>query len=153
LRGQAFLDLVRQTFDELVIPEAVFEEITARGQDKPGAEDVRQSSWIRRESVQDRSLVEEMPGKLNLGEREAIALAKESGGYLLVDEIEARKEALRLGIRCFGSLRVLKEAKDRGFIKKAKPALDEIIASGTYLSDDLYQEFLRLVGEEDISQP
>ena len=94
-----------------------------------------------------------MPGKLNLGEREAIALAKESGGYLLVDEIEARKEALRLGIRCFGSLRVLKEAKDRGFIKKAKPALDEIIASGTYLSDDLYQEFLRLVGEEDISQP
>jgi len=32
---------------------------------------------------------------------------------LVVDDSEARKEALRLGIAHFGSLRVLKEAKAR----------------------------------------
>jgi predicted nucleic acid-binding protein len=64
-----------------------------------------------------------MAGKLSGGESEAILLAKELDAFLLVDELEARKEASRLGINYFGSLRVIKEAKDRGLISKAKPVL------------------------------
>jgi predicted nucleic acid-binding protein len=94
-------------------------------------------------------LVEQLPGRLNLGEREAIALAKERGAYLLVDELEARKETLRLGVNFIGTLRIIKEAKTRGIIMTAKPVLDELIASGTYLGDDLYRRFLREVGEEE----
>ena len=66
---------------------------------------------------------------------------------LLVDEREARKEAMRLGMPHFGSLKILKEAKDRGIIPEAKSVLDELITSGTYISDALYQDFLREVGE------
>jgi predicted nucleic acid-binding protein len=51
-----------------------------------------------------------MPSKLSRGESEAIVLAKELDAYLLVDELEARKEASRLGINYFGSLRIIKEA-------------------------------------------
>ena len=143
------LDLLRQVVSELVIPDAVIEEILGRGQGKPGAEEVQQGSWIKQTKVQDRSPLEQMSGKLNLGEREAIALAKEIGGYLLVDEVEARKEALRLGIYFIGSLRIIKEAKDRGIIGKAKPVLDEMIASGTYIHDALYRSFLSEVGEDE----
>jgi predicted nucleic acid-binding protein len=56
--------------------------------------------------------VEILPRKLHLGEREAIVLAQELGSALLVDDREARKEARRLGIAHFGSLRILKEAKE-----------------------------------------
>jgi predicted nucleic acid-binding protein len=101
----------------------------------PVQEEVKQGLWIKRAAVQDRFLLETMPGRLSRGESEAILLAKELGAYLLVDELEARKEASRLGISYFGSLRVIKEAKDRGLIPKAKPVLDELIASSTYLDE------------------
>jgi predicted nucleic acid-binding protein len=114
------LDLLRQVTNELIIPDAVFGEIVVSSEDKPGAEDVKQGSWIKRTTVQDRSLLRHMPGKLSRGESEAILLAKELDAFLLVDELEARKEASRLGINYFGSLRVIKEAKDRGLIPKAK---------------------------------
>src|SRR5919108_3933867 len=101
------LDLLHKVIGELVIPDAVYEDIVIQGAGKPGSEEVKQSSWIKRESIKDRSLVYQLSQKLHAGEREAIALAKERGGILLVDEYEARKEALRLGIEHFGSLRVI----------------------------------------------
>jgi uncharacterized protein len=132
----------------MIVPDAVFEEIVVSGDDRPGAEEVKQGLWIKRATLQDRSLLENMPGKLSPGESEAILLAKELNGFLLVDELEARKEASRLGINYFGSLRIIKEAKDRGVIPKAKAVLDDLIASSTYLDDSLYQRFLREMGEE-----
>ena len=147
------LDLLKQVTTELIIPDAVFEEIVVSGDDKPGAEEVKQGLWIKRATLQDRSLLENMPSKLSRGESEAIVLAKELGAYLLVDELEARKEASRLGINYFGSLRIIKEAKDRGVISKAKAVLDDLIASSTYLDDSLYQQFLREMGEEKEALP
>jgi predicted nucleic acid-binding protein len=90
-----------------------------------------------------------MRGKLSRGESEAILLAKELCAHLLIDDLEARKEASRLGISYFGSLRIIKEAKDRALIPKAKTILDELIASSTYLDESLYQRFLREMGEEE----
>lgn len=144
------LDLLRQIVGELIVPDAVVDDIAVRGKGKPGAEEVRQGAWIKQQSVQDRSLIERLAGKLDLGEREALALSKELGAAFLVDEREARREARRLGIYHFGSLKIIKEAKDRGIIPEAKPVLDKLIASGTYVSDMLYKEFLREVGEEDL---
>jgi len=91
--------------------------------------------------------------KKGRGESEAILLAKELDAYLLVDELEARKEASRLGISYFGSLRIIKEAKNRGLILKAKPVLDELIASSTYLDEILYKWFLREMGEGEEVPP
>jgi predicted nucleic acid-binding protein len=143
------LDLLKQVTTELIVPDAVFEEIVASGADRPGVEEVKQGLWIKRATLQDRSLLENMPGKLGRGESEAIVLAKELGAHLLIDELEARKEAARLGVNYFGSLRIIKEAKDCGVISKAKAVLDDLIASSTYLDDTLYQQFLREMGEEE----
>lgn len=141
------LELLRQVVAELLIPEAVYDDIVVRGVGKPGSAEVQGSAWIRRLPVQDPSLVDRLPAKLHRGEREAIALAKERNSALLVDEREARREALGLGITVVGSLNVLKEAKDRGIIPQAKPLLDELVAAGMYLSDELYQQFLQEIGE------
>jgi predicted nucleic acid-binding protein len=114
---------------------------------KPGAKAVAEAKWIKRNGLSSRTLLDKLPAKLHLGEREAIALAYELGGTLLVDEREARREALRLGIAHFGSLRILKELKDRRVIPAVKPILDELVQSGTYLGPDLYRDFLRRLNE------
>lgn len=145
------LEILRQVVGELIIPQAVVDELAVRGRGRAGTDEIELGTWIKRENVQDRSVVEQFSGKLGLGEREA--LAKQTGAALLVDEREARKEAMRLGIAHFGSLKILKEAKDRGIIPEAKSVLDELIASGTYISDALYQDFLREAGESGSPAP
>lgn len=148
------LEILRQVVGELIIPEAVVEELVVGGKGKPGAEEIERGNWIKLEKLRDRSVVEQSSGKLGLGEREALALAKQTSAALLVDEREARKEAMRLGIPHFGSLKILKEAKDRGIILEVKSVLDELLAAGTYMSDALYQDFLREVGEgESVAPP
>ena len=116
---------------EIIIPEAVFEEITIRGKGKPGAAEVETATWIKREKVQNRPFLNRLSKKMNLGEMEALALAREMNATLLVDEYEARREAQRLGIDHFGSLRVLKEAEDRKIMPEIRPVLDDLITSGT----------------------
>ena len=141
------LEILRQVAGELLIPEAVFEEIAVRGQGKPGDEAVRAGTWIKSEKVKDRSMLNQLSRRLNAGEMEAIALAAELNATILIDEYEGRKEAARIGIEHFGSLRILKEAKERGVIQEIRPVLDKLIASGTYVSEKLYQEFLGVSGE------
>jgi hypothetical protein len=99
-----WLELLRDVVSMLLIPEAVYDDMVIRGAGKPGAQEVQTSTWIRREHIQDRSLIEQLPSKLHVGEREAIVLPKERDATLLVDEREARRVALQLGIGYIGSL-------------------------------------------------
>ena len=54
------LDLLKQVTTELIIPDAVFEEIVVSGDDRPGTEEAKQGLWIKRATLQDRSLLENM---------------------------------------------------------------------------------------------
>lgn len=148
------LPLLRAVTGSLRIPDAVYAEIMADSPGKPGIDAARHGAWLIRTSVQDRSIVDQLPPQLHLGEREAIALAKELDAALLIDDRAARREAHRLGLDYFGSLRILKEAKDRGIIPAAQPVLDDLMAAGMYLSETLYQAFLQTLGEgsEDASE-
>ena len=148
------LELLHQVIADLTIPDAVYEEIVIRGAGKPGSIEVQGASWIRQLPVRDRAFVDQLPPKLHLGEREAIALAKVQGAVFLVDEREARREAIHQGITVMGSLRVLREAKTRGIIPQVRSVLDELIAAGMYISESLYEAFLRQLDEaEDTQQP
>ena len=142
-------DLLREVVGTLTIPEAVYEDIVIRGAGKLGAEEVQHAAWITRAQVSDRTFVDQLPQKLHVGEREALALTKELGATLLIDEREARRAAQQHGIAHFGSLRVLEEAKRRGLIPAVRPILDELIAAGTFISENLYHAFLRTMGEEE----
>lgn len=141
------LDILRQVVGEITIPDAVFVEITTGGKGKAGAAEVESGVWIKRELVKTRAILNQLSRTLNLGEMEALALAIETRASLIIDEFDGRNEARRLGVDYFGSLRVLKDAKDRGIIPQIKPVLDELIAAGTYISESLYQEFLHASGE------
>jgi predicted nucleic acid-binding protein len=46
------LDLLRRLYGELLIPEAVWQEVVIEGAGQPGAEEVRAASWIERAHVE-----------------------------------------------------------------------------------------------------
>jgi predicted nucleic acid-binding protein len=139
------LALLWQVVRELWIPDAVFQELTIEG--KPGAAEVTRVRWVRRKTVVRKERVEALPRKLGRGEREAIILAEESQGVLLVDEPSARQEAARRNLTLLGSLGILREAKLQGIIQEVKSHLDALRDAGFRISDELYQRFLREMGE------
>ena len=139
------LMLLQQVVSTLWIPDAVFQEIVVEG--RPGATEVRQGGWIRRQAVMQTERVVALPRKLGRGEREAILLAEELQGILLVDEPSARQEAVRRNIPLLGSLSILREANLQGLIPEVKSHLDALRAAGFRISDVLYTRFLREMGE------
>ncbi len=141
------LELLKRLFQQIRIPEAVYEDIVVRGAGKPGAAEVESAGWIRKEEVRNRTEVEHLPTGLGLGEREAIILAQELKATLLIDDRQARKAAEERGVVCFGSLRVLKEAKERRLIEEIRPIGDKLRATGLRIEDSLYQRFLQGLGE------
>jgi len=143
-----FLDLLRGVLGELWIPGAVYEEIVVEGEGKPGSEEVRQAEWIKRKEIEDKSKLELLALELGQGEKEAIVLAEELKAILIIDDRKARLEAERKGIQTIGSLWVVKEAKDKGLINKAKQAGDKLRDTGLRLKEELYHQFLKEMGEE-----
>ncbi len=142
-----YLKLLRRLFQEIMIPEAVYKEIAIIGSGRAGAKEVISEEWIKRRKVKNRLRVKQLPAILGLGEREAIVLAQELNAALLIDDHKARELAEENGISCFGSLKVLKEAKDRKLISAIRPIVDELREKGLRINTSLYQRFLQEVGE------
>ncbi len=110
-------DLLATLYGEAVIPEAVLVELSS-----PAAPQAVRAwlsevpSWLAVIAV-DPSRVDLVSDSLDLGEREAIALAGAlSADLLLMDERAGRAEARRRGIRVTGTLGVLRVAAERGLV-------------------------------------
>nr|MBC7245066.1 DUF3368 domain-containing protein [Chloroflexota bacterium] len=144
------LDLIRNLYDELVIPEAVWHEIVVAGAEQPGANEVKAAAWIKTRAAVNRQLVQALQQELGSGEAEAIALALEIGSeLLLMDEHLGREVAHHLGLRCMGLIGVLIEAKHKGFIREVKPHLDALRdVAGFRVSSVLYTRVLQDEHEE-----
>jgi len=141
------LDLLRQVIGTLVIPEAVYNEIVVKGEGKPGASEVRKSSWIEVRKIHDRRKLASLSEKLGEGEREAMILVQEVEGVLLIDDPQARTEAKGRGIRLTSSPDILQEAKDRNFIPNVRDALADLVRGGFRISERLRQDILKRAEE------
>jgi uncharacterized protein len=143
------LDILRQLYSEIIIPEAVWHEVVVEGADQPGAEVVSSASWIVRRTVTNRALVHGLQQELDAGEAEAIALAVEmDDALLLMDERLGRDTARHFGIRYTGVVGVLIEAKHQGFVRAIQPHLDALRDfAGFRVSEALYQRILQDEGE------
>jgi predicted nucleic acid-binding protein len=87
---------------------------------------------------------------LDLGEAETLALALElEAGLVLLDEQEGRHAAIRLGLRPFGVLGILLEAKRQGRMGEIRTSLDALRRqAGFFLGDSLYRQILEEAGEK-----
>ena len=147
------LDILRRLFGQVVVPNAVHNELVVRGRGRPGSDEVTRSTWIQRRATgsldqlgleyTDASL-EELEGlsRLHEGEREAIALAHELEVPLLIDERRGRQAALDMGVVVIGSLSILAGARREGIIKDVAPLVEAMLESGYWINPEVVDAFL-----------
>jgi uncharacterized protein len=133
------LDLLRAQFSQVMVPSAVELEVLPTVGRLP--------TWIDKRHAR---LPADFLGQLDLGEREAIALALDVGAsFLIIDGLPGRRAAQQLGLRVIGSLGLLARAKQRGLIGEVRPLMDAMISHGHYASERLYRHILSIAGEDE----
>ena len=142
------LDLLRALFNEVVLPEAVRDEVLAGGVGASGFTEVQNLPWIQTRVVSDRKMTAELAAELDAGEAEAIVLAKELHADLLIDERRGAEVAERLGIFHTGLLGVLLRAKRERHLNAIKPCLERLTRETTFrMSEAVQRSVLRMADE------
>ena len=140
------LDLLRDLFSTVLIPESVKQEFLALD-DATRRLTLENSPWIEPVTLEHprRALAF---ADLDRGEADVLALAEERRARLvIIDELRGRRYARRLGLPLTGTLGVLLLAKERGLVQGLTPLVDELLDAGLFISPDVVSEALRLAGE------
>ena len=147
------LDILKQLFDEILIPYEVHQELLQGKSVKDFAGLMRiavygQKDWIKVQELQT-SLNPALKGVLDAGEASVIQLASDiKANIVLIDERKARKIAKSMyGLNVVGTAKILVEAKKRGIIDTVKNLLDEMRDGGYWLGDNIVHRILKEAGE------
>jgi predicted nucleic acid-binding protein len=126
------IELLSNLFPKIIIPFAVFEEISVK-------KTILLPEFISVQKVDDCETLETLKLILDLGESEAIALALELKSKLIIDEKKGRKIAIGQGIEIIGLLGIVYLNIKKGFLSKeeAKEFLDDALAHGYRISQKL----------------
>ncbi len=140
------LHILKEVFNEVIVPDAVYDEVVSGGKGKPGAQDVEKAAWIKKKSIKDALAAKVLKTDMGEGEAEAIILAQElNAAYAVIDE-QARKHAELLGLNVIGTLGVLAFAYRRGILPDFKETLGALIESGFYIKQELHKKILKDMG-------
>ena len=103
--------------------------------------------WIR---VLRREWSEPPLPQLDTGEASTLraAIALGPGTLVLLDDLQARREAQRLGIAMTGTAGIIVQARQTGLIPAAGPVFTRLAGEGFHLRDDLLQAILAELGEK-----
>ena len=139
--------LLDQLFEEVKVPQAVFDEVSVEG--KPAAEILRTYLANKIAVIELEEFVIAAEG-LGQGELEAMALYKHlHADYLLIDDKRARKVARLNHIQITGSQGIILLAKHESLIEHVAPFINKLRASDIRISENLIQRTLQLAGETE----
>ena len=135
------LGLLHALYGRVLIPEAVHRELVHSHHTLP--------DFLETRTVLDRAMVERLQIGLDLGEAEAIVLAKEAHAQLLlIDEKLGRLAAVREGLAITGLMGVLISAKRKGLIPSMRELVDQIeMRAGFRVSEAVKREAFLEAGE------
>jgi predicted nucleic acid-binding protein len=126
---------------ELVIPQAVADEIMA------GSEDDSARQWLafgkgKTFVTPDAPVPSELGAwDLGSGETSVLAWAIRQGNYeAILDDSAARRCALVFGVPVRGTLGLVVLAKRRGLITKCRPVFASLTTSGLFITRDLLEQ-------------
>ncbi len=143
------VELLRDLFGSILVPEAVYREVVEAGAGRPGAAELeRAQDWahtVAPDPAPDALVFEE----LGLGESQTIAIGVQRRAHLvLLDDRRARRIAeIAYHLKVRGVAGVLVMAKRRGLIPEVRPLLVAMRSNGYFLSDRLVAGISKAVGE------
>lgn len=142
------LELLNYLFDDILIPQAVWDEISA-DETKPFYDQV--CDYFK-DRVQSISGFNELTFIMDYGESESVILYKElEADFLLIDDRKARRIAENLGVKCIGTIGLLSVAKDKGFIDSLRPIFIDLLRHKRFYSIDLLNAILIKSDEDSLS--
>lgn len=147
LSRSGLLELMQTIAPTIMVPEAVAAEIQQRGSVDPTAQAIATTSWL--------NIVPAIPipskilsWGLGIGESSVLAWAYNNpNAEAILDDLAARRCAAVLGIPVRGTLGIVLLAKQEGQIPTARTVLMQLRQGGMYLSDQVMNQALTLVGE------
>jgi hypothetical protein len=145
------IELLREFYTEVLVPPAVWAEVTSAGT-RPGAAEAQAAKaggWLQLRTPASTPLLAHLHHTLDAGEAEAIALATElPQTLLLLDDADGRETARRMGLDFTGTVGVLLRAKRVGKLPALKPVVDQLVQQHRFrLGHSLYEAVLRQAGE------
>lgn len=141
------LDLLHSFYERVLVPTAVANEISQYGADDLTAKALSATAWLEVVSPV------QIPSKLqnvSLGDGETSVLAwslLHPGTEVILDDLAARRCASKLGLPVRGTLGLAIAAKQRGYVREARPLIEQLKEAGMYLSDSVINRALALVDE------
>ena len=147
LHRVGYLELLEKLYGEIVIPNAVLEELKEGEKEGEDVPNVSKYKWIKVRHISVPSCIKLIPD-LGKGEAEVLALGLEERQHLLIiDDTLARKIAKLQSLKFTGTAGILLKAKKEGFINEIKPILNRLKYSGFFLREKLIADILKLSGE------
>jgi predicted nucleic acid-binding protein len=67
---------------------------------------------------------------------------------ILLDDLLAREIAKAAGLKVWGTLKILLEAKSAGLTDAVAPLIDNLSRKGMWISDNIRKRILNLAGEQ-----
>jgi predicted nucleic acid-binding protein len=143
------LELLHALFEEVYIPQAVYDETVTHGREGGIAKQaVANADWIHVVEVKDRLAVDVLLDEMDVGEVETIILASEmNADWVLMDERKGRRKLDQLNIPKIGTIGILLKAKQLELIPKIKPEIEKLQQTGFSISASVVSEILKLAGE------
>ncbi|MCI9297216.1 MAG: DUF3368 domain-containing protein [Lachnospiraceae bacterium] len=141
------IDLLEKLFGQVLIPQAVFDELTADERFKLEADQIRRKQFIKVKAVKNpesASILKRATG-LDQGESEAIILTDEQNAdVLLMDEAKGRAVSFQMGFKIMGTIGILIAAYEENELTadEVKECVEGLQKAGRHISPKHYQILL-----------
>ncbi len=140
LSAVGMLDLLETEFGEILVPEAVYDEVTSN--ELKGSNEVKHADWIKVLPIKNIEALSFLP-ILDRGEEGAIVLAIElDADLVLLDDLAGRRAAMMQGLNVMGTLGFLKVMHRKGRIKNFRDVLEGLQKNGFWMNADMYRRML-----------
>lgn len=144
------LDLIHDLFGEILIPNAVYEELTGNPRFPEESKQIQQCQYIKRTKIEDIRAVDLLSRSsgLDIGESEAIVLSDSmKASLLLMDEVKGRRVAKRMGINLMGTVGILAIAykDDLMTSEDILNCIDILKKEGRHISNELYDQLIQKI--------
>jgi len=141
------LALLGNMADRIDVPTAVAEEVGAK---PDGREIIQATAHDLAFAIVENEVAaaEILSWDLGAGETQVIAHAlAQHAERVVIDDREARRCAMSMGLAVIGTLGIIGRAKTQGLIDRAEPVVKRLLATGLYASHELVRRLLNEVGE------